>query len=223
MPGGGGIWYGYDKALAKLAEKHPEINVVPRSSANYQPDYKVVKEFKEFKDGGYSIRLPQGFEAIKDKDDPDIRLMGPKGKWEIRIQPKLLRYDESIQGSGLLNNPHGDYYVLMGEIFRATKNPVLLAQKMHYLPSTTTAIKEIKTPAFAGFYIVGKSDGRRTEIYRLFDQDYWHNVTVTIYDQDLPHGQIQNIIATLKNDEEAASPENADGEPGGTAGRGEGP
>lgn len=201
---GGLGWYGYNKVLDKLAEKHPEIRVTIDSSATYSPDYNAIKNFEEFKDGGYSIMLPKGYQVIKDKDDPDIDIVGAKDQWEIRIQPKLIRYDETIQGNSFINNPSGDYYILLREVFKSVKNPILIFQKISYLPSSTTHIKAIKTPYFFGFYIVGNEGGHRVEMYRLFDEEYWHNVIVTIYDSNFPQKRIQDMIASLRNDESSA-------------------
>ncbi len=120
--------------------------------------------------------------------------------WEITISQKLLRYEDSLQSNKYMNNPKGDYYILLKTIFQATYNPILLFQKISYLPSDTTHIKSIKTPCYFGFYVVGKSGDERTEMYRLFDDEYWHNITVRVDDSKVPHQLIQNIVASIKDD-----------------------
>ena len=203
----GASWYFYQEALDKLAQSHPEIRIIPESSATYSPNYNVVKGFKELRKDGYSIKLPPGYKLIEDKNDSALGIMDKNDKWRIRIQPKMIRFDETIQANRFIKNPSGDYYILLRETYKALENPILLFQKMSYLPSETTHIKKIKTPNFFGFYIVGERDGLRVENYQLFDELYWHNVSVTIYDENYPHWKIQNIISTLQNLEDLSRTE----------------
>ena len=196
----GGL-YGYNKALGFLAARNPEIKVTPDSGAIYVADKNVIDDFIEHKDSGYSIMIPKDAKVEKKRKDPTIYIYGKDNLWEIAIHQKLIRYEDSLKSNRFIKNPKGDYYVLMNEIFKATMNPILLFQKMSYLPSNTTHIKSIKTPEFFGFYVVGKTDTRRTELYRLFDEENWHNVSVRVDDSKVSHKLIQNILATLKNDE----------------------
>lgn len=203
----GAVCYTYRIALKKVAEKYPEILITPKDSTVFIPDKKVIKKYIEYKDSGYSIMLPRGCNVIKRKNDPTIDIIDPHGDWEIRIREKLLRFEDTIQSSNLPENPRGDYYRLFDEIFKSTDNPILLFQKKTYLPLTTTNIKRIRTPNFFGFYIVAKEDNRRLEIYRLFDNQYWHNITVSMKNPEKSQRQVHNIIGALKNCEDTSSEE----------------
>ena len=196
----GGCLFGYGKALDFLASRHPEIKVTPKSSAVYTIDEKSMKDYVEYKDSGYSVMIPKDAHVNKVKKDPSIYIYGKDDLWEITISQKLLRFEGSLQSSKYTKNPRGDYYILLKDIFQATYNPILLFQKISYLPSDTTHIKSIKTPNYFGFYVVGKSGDERTEMYRLFDDEYWHNITVRVDDSKIPHKLIQNIVASLKED-----------------------
>jgi len=200
------LWLGYNEALGFLALKHPEINITPESAAIYTPDPEVARQLEEYDnpDIGYTLKLPKNYTIFQDKNDPKISFMDKDEKWEVVIYPKLQRFDDSIVSDNpladrFLPNATGDYYILLEQIFKNTKDPILLFQKMQYLPSDATHIKKIRTPYFFGFYIVGKSGTERTEVYRLFDDEYWHNIMVYIYDGSYPHEYVQNIIASLKN------------------------
>lgn len=205
----GGVWFSYNYALEKASHKFPEITITPESVAVYTPNQNVLKKYVEHREGGYSIMMPRGYKVIRHKDDPAIYLRDKNNNFEISIDEKLIRYEKSLASNGLIKNPKGDYYVLLKNVFEATVNPILLFQKINYLPSSTTHIKNIKTPNFFGFYIVSGEGDRRVEIYRLFDEYYWHNIRVSIFNPDFPHWRIQNILATLKNTDEIIDPENA--------------
>lgn len=196
----GGCLFGYGKALSFLASRHPEIKITPESSTVYAADKQSMKDYVEYKDSGYSVMIPKDARVDKVKKDPSIYIRGKDDLWEITISQKLLRYEESLQSNKYMKNPRGDYYILLKTIFQTTYNPILLFQKISYLPSDTTHIKSIKTPCYFGFYVVGKSGDERTEMYRLFDEEYWHNITVRVDDSKIPHQLIQNIVASVKDD-----------------------
>lgn len=196
--------FGYGKALSYLTSRHPEIKVTPASSTVYAADEKTMKDFVEYKDNGYSVMIPKDARVEKIKKDMSIYIHDKDDLWEVTVSQKLLRYENSLQSGMFIKNPEGDYYILLKNIFQATYNPILLFQKISYLPSDTTHIKAIKTPSFFGFYIVGKSGNERTEMYRLFDEEYWHNVTVRLDDSKIPHQLIQNIVASVKTDDSPA-------------------
>ncbi len=202
----GASWRLYQKGLDSLSRSHPGIKITPESSTTYSPNYNVVKEMEEFRGEGYSIMLPPGYSVIHDKDDPDLNLADEHEKWRIRIKPKMVRFDETIEANRFINNPSGDYYILLRETYRTLKDPILLFQKMSYLPREADSIMSIKTPHFFGYYISGKRDNIRVENYQLFDEIYWHNVSVTIFDEHYPHWKIQNIISTLQNIEDISQP-----------------
>jgi len=203
----GGALYGYCKALDFLANYRPEILVTPRSGAYYTRDEKVLSNFKEHKDSGYSIMVPGDARIVKKRKDLTIYAYDKDNCWDFIVYQKLRRYDESLRSNKLLNNPRGDYYILLNSIFKTTWDPVLLFQKIAYLPSNTTHIKSIRTPRFFGYYVVGKSGDLRTEYYRLFDEQYWHNISVTVDDSKISHKVIQNMVASLKNDETWTDPD----------------
>ncbi len=192
-------WYGYNMVLGKFASLHPEINVTPSGVAVYRCNEKVLKSYVEHKEKGYSIMLPPNYVCIEKRGDPSIYLRDKNDNWEIVIREKMLRYEDSLRSKQYPVNPEGDYYVLLKDIYNATKNPILLFQKLAYLPSSTVAIKEVVTPNFRGFYVVAGTGDRRVEFYNLFDKYYWHNVMVVIYNSNYPHWKIENILATLKN------------------------
>ncbi|MFP4499015.1 MAG: hypothetical protein ACLFQV_12460 [Vulcanimicrobiota bacterium] len=189
----------YGRGIDFLSEKHPEILITPKNLATYKANPTYVETFKEYKDSNYSIMLPPGYSVFQVKDEPAINLEDPNRKWTITLDEKLLRYEESLESEKHLNNPEGDYYILLENIYSANRNPILLAQKILYLPSSATTIKNIETPHAKGFYIISEQGEKRTEIYRLFDKYFWHNITVTIHDPAYPHSKIETIIATLKN------------------------
>jgi hypothetical protein len=195
--------FGYNKVLHIAASLHPEIFKIPDGSTVYAESKEVSKEFTEYKDTdqGYSMKVPKGYTLFKTKEDPSITINDEQDRWEITIKEKLLRYDATIQSTGELNNPEGDYYVLLERTLKEKVNPFLLFQKITHIPSTTKEIKTIITPHFPlGFLIIAKSGNNRLEVYRMFDDSYWHNIFVTIKDPKYPHYKIETIIASLKND-----------------------
>lgn len=197
----GAGWFGYAKALDFLYIKFPEVRVTPKNSAVYEPDDSIIKDFVEYKDSGYSIKVPKNCRVVKKRKDPTIYISDKSDVWKITVYEKLHRYEDTIKSDKYITNSEGDYYVLFDSIFKSTKDPILLFQKRMYLPSDTKHIKYIRTPAFIGFYIVGESGDYRTEYYRLFDENCWHNVAVAVDMSKVSHKFIQSIIATLKNDE----------------------
>jgi hypothetical protein len=203
--------FGYDKALGFLFMKHPELRITPNSAAVYEPDPQVEKDFVEFKDKGFSLMIPKNAKVSKEIDetarrkDPNLYISDPGNAWEMIVGQKMLRYDDSLVSNDYIKNPDGDYYQLLNYIFHATKDPILLFQKISYLPSDAKHIKTIKTPNYVGFYIVGQSGSQRTEYYMLFDDNYWNTVTIYMDDARYPHEKIQTMVATLKNDESTAS------------------
>jgi hypothetical protein len=202
-----GAWFGYQKALGFASMKHPEIRLTLDSSETYTPDYGKMKTYKEFKDSGYSLMLPPGYKVIKTEGDPTLTIAEKTDAWEITLQPKLMRYDETISGKNFIKNPKGDYYILLKETFRAVNDPFLLFQKLSYLPATSRKITEVKTPYFFGFHISAADEQGKTEIYRLFDEEYWHNVIVSINHPSVSLESMENILATLKNDQEITNSE----------------
>jgi len=196
----GAGWFGYSKVLDFLYRKFPEVKVTPNSSTVYKPDEKIIKDFVDYKDSGYIIKIPKDCKITKKRKDPTLYISDKDDVWRITVNEKLLRYEDTLKSNKYMNNREGDYYILFDNIFNATKDPVLLFQKRMYLSKNTKHIKYIRTPAFVGFYIVGESGNYRTEYYRLFDDNYWHNVSVVVDLSKVSHKFIQSIIATLKND-----------------------
>lgn len=205
-----GAWFGYQKALGIASKKHPELRLTLQSSETYAPDYNLMKTYKEFKDSGYSLMLPPGYKVIKQEGDPTLTIAEKTDAWEIIIQPKLLRYDETISGKGFIKNPKGDYYVLLKETFQSVNDPFLLFQKLSYLPTSSKKITEVKTPYLFGFHISASEGPDKIEIYRLFDEEYWHNVVVSINHPSVSPECMENILATLKNDQEVTNSEEAE-------------
>jgi hypothetical protein len=202
-----GAWFGYQKALSFASKKHPEIRLTLASSETYTPDYSKMSAYKEFKDSGYSLMLPPGYKVIKQEGDPTLTIAEKTDAWEITIQPKLLRFDETISGKSFIKNPKGDYYILLKETFQAVNDPFLLFQKLSYLPTSSKKITEVKTPYFFGFHISAMEGQDKVEIYRLFDEEYWHNVIISINHPSVSIESMENILATLKNDQEITNSE----------------
>ncbi|MCE1246335.1 MAG: hypothetical protein LWY06_06805 [Firmicutes bacterium] len=194
--------FGYDKALGFVFKKHPELKITPNSAAVYEPDPEILKDYTEIKDKYFSIMVPKNARVTTAKrKDPQLYLSDPGNAWDITVGQKLMRYDDSLVSNDYIKNPDGDYYQLLNYIFHATKDPILLFQKISYLPSDARYIKTIKTPNYSGFYIVGQSGSSRTEYYMLFDDKYWTTITVYVDDNRYPHAKIQTMLASLKNNE----------------------
>lgn len=194
----GGVYVGYGKALDLLSMKHPEIKITPSGSATYQVDENLARSFVPFESRGFSLRVPKGCEIKGGPKDPGIEILSGDGSWDMLIMEKTVRYEDTIADDGYLKNPEGDYYILLSHIFGATRNPILLFQKINYLSSDARYIKSIKTPGFVGYFIVGKSGDRRTEQYMLFDQQEWFNVYVDMDEMRVPHKTLETVIAGLK-------------------------
>jgi hypothetical protein len=195
--------FGYSKALNIAQSLQPHVFMTPSGAAVYVPNVKTLKEFFEYKygDQGYSIYLPEGSTVSSHRESGQLVINEKDEKWTIVLNEKLLRHDSTIESNGTyLNNPEGDYYALMKRVFNERVDPILLFQKTVLLSSTTTAVKNIQTPSFEGFYIISSGRDIRRETYYLFDDLYWHTVNVIIYDPDYPHWRIQTIIGSLKND-----------------------
>lgn len=199
----GGFIFAFNKVMDKIAEKHPEVNLIPSGHRVYIPDENLLKNYKEQKDRGYLVMLPADLKMIQSAKSENIEITDAKRNIEIDIQPKLYRFDDSIKSTSIINNPDGDYKILLGEIFNAKDDPLLLFQKMSYLPSGSSKIEEIQTPLHTGYIITAEDEYGRTELYKLFDNYYWHNINVYINKADYPHNVIETIISTIKNDDDA--------------------